>query len=147
MRLTLQLTFFGFAAAIAIACQAVNPAPSQSPGVWGSSVPTPAPEPVVSQPIVARTSDTITLLPLSPTGAAIGVGYYYETPHCGILSPIDVDGSFWDAVGTGSPSVIFDGLPGTFRLDSANEATFTTTSGEVLHLTRHFGAKEFHFCQ
>jgi len=147
MRRELRLTFFGFAAAIAIACQAVNPAPSRSPVPWGSSVPTPAPEAVASQSIVAGTSETITLLPISPTGAAVGVGYYYESPHCGILSPIDVDGSFWDAVGTGSPSVIFDGLPGTFRLDSANEATFTATDGEAVHLTRHVGAKEFGYCQ
>ena len=147
MRRGLWLTVLGIAAALAIACQAVNPAPSRSPVPWGDFVPTPAPGAIASQPIVARGSDTITLLPISPTGAAIGVDYYYETPHCGILSPIDVDGSFWDAVGTGSSSVTFDGLPGKFRLDSTNEATFTASDGAVVHLTRHAGAKEFHYCQ
>lgn len=146
MRRGLWLTVLGIGATFVMACQAVNPAPSGSAVSWGRSVPTPAPEAVASQTIVARTSDTITLLPISPTGAEIGVGYYYETPHCGILGPIDVDGSFWDAVGTGSPSVIFDGLAGTFRLASANEATFTASGGQVVHLTRHAGAKEFPFC-
>jgi hypothetical protein len=95
---------------------------------------------------VARGSDTITLLPISPTGAAVGVAYAYETPHCGINSPIDVDGSFWDAVGVPPDSVDFDGWPGSFRLDTPTEATFTASDGRVLHLVRHSGAKEFRLC-
>ena len=90
--------------------------------------------------------DSITLLPISPTGAVVGVTYGFDMGHCGISSEIDVDGSFWDAVGVPQDSVDFDGWPGTFRLTSRNDATFTTTGGAALRLVRHAGAKEFRFC-
>lgn len=117
-----------------------------APVVWGDSVPEAAPEAIAAQPVVARTSNSITLLPISPTGAVIGTDYAYALPHCGIRSPIDVDGSFWDAVDLPPDPVQFDGLPGTFRLTSPNNATFTAPDGSVLHLARHGGAKQFGFC-
>lgn len=61
-------------------------------------------------------------------------------------SPIDVDGSFWNAVGVPPDSVDFDGRPGTFRLISPAEATFTVSDGKILHLVRHSGAKAFRGC-
>ncbi len=132
----------------------VNPHPgaSASPGLypeqtpWGDRVPTPAPALVADQPVVTRGPDSITLLPISPSGATVGVAYGFDMPHCGILSPIDVDGSFWDPVDRASSSG-FDGLPGTFRLDSHTTATFMTTGGQVLKLGRHAGSKAFGFCQ
>lgn len=119
-------------------------APSQA--AWTDRVPTRAPAALVGQPVVTRGPDSITLLPISPTGARIGASYGYDMPHCGLGSPIDVDGSFWDAAGVPETSVAFDGQPGTFRLDSPNRATFTTTDGQVLKLVRHSGAKEFRIC-
>jgi hypothetical protein len=101
---------------------------------------------VAAQPVVARGSDSITLLPISPTGAVVGVAYAYDMPHCGIGSPIDVDGSFWDGVGVAPDSVDFDGRTGTFRLASPTEATFTASDGRILHLVRHTGAKKFRIC-
>ena len=129
---------------LAVACQSMTTTPSQI--VWGDEVPLPAPDVVAAQPVVTRGSDTITLMPISPTGAQIGVEYRYDMPHCGIGGAIDVDGSFWDAVGVGSPSVTFDGQAGTFRLDTATKGTFTATNGDVLQLMRHAGAKEFRYC-
>jgi hypothetical protein len=67
-------------------------------------------------------------------------------PHCGINSPIDVDGSFWDAAGIEPASVDYDGQPGSFRLESPTEATFTASTGQVLRLVRHDDAKEFPIC-
>lgn len=119
---------------------------ARSPVVWGDSVPTPGPEAVITLHVIHRGTDTITLLPISPTGAAIGVAYHYVMPHCGILSPIDVDGSFWDPVDAGSASTTFDDQAGLFRLDSANDATFTATDGSAVHLTRHSGSEEFPYC-
>ena len=55
-------------------------------------------------------------------------------PHCGVWSPIDVDGSFWDAVDAPEDPASFDGVPGSFRLTSSTEATFTVSHGGVLHL-------------
>lgn len=127
--------------ALVAGCSSLPP-PTPAATAWGDKVP----EAVAAQPVVARGSGTITLLPISPAGAAVGVAYAYDTPHCGIYSPIDVDGSFWDAVGVPPDSVDFGGLPGTFRLATPTEATFTASDGRVLHLVRHTGAKEFGFC-
>jgi hypothetical protein len=109
-------------------------------------VPKAAPEVIAAQSVVARGPNSVTLLPISPTGAVVGTDYGYDMPHCGINSPIDVDGSFWDAVGVPPDSVDFDGQPGTFRLVSPTEATFTASDGKILQLVRHSGAKEFRFC-
>jgi hypothetical protein len=131
-------------ALVAIACQTTHPTPPRV--VWGDRVPTPAPSAVAAQPVVSRGSNTVTLLPISPIGAQVGIDYGYDMPHCGIGSPIDVDGSFWDSIDTLPDPVAFDGQPGTFRLISGKDATFTATSGEVLRLVRHTGAKEFFYC-
>lgn len=144
IRLGIRATTVIVAASVVIACQSTNPRPSQV--VWGDRVPTALPPAVADQPVVARGSNTVTLLPISPTGAQIGVAYGYDMPHCGINSPIDVDGSFWDAVAVPADPVEFDGQPGSFRLVTATQATFTATNGKVVALTQHTGAKEFPFC-
>jgi hypothetical protein len=120
--------------------------PSRPTVVWGDRVPDPAPEAIANQPVVARGPNTVTLLPVSPGGAEVSVAYRYDMPHCGVNGPIDIDGSFWDAVGIAPDSVDFDGARGTFRLVSDAEAVFTTSDGRVLHLVRHAGAKEFRLC-
>jgi len=122
------------------------PAPTPSATTWLDRVPEPAPEVIAAQPVAARGPNSITLLPISPRGAVVGVEYTYDMPHCGINSPIDVDGSFWDAVGVPPTSVEFDGQPGTFRLVSTTEANFTASNGQVLRLVRRAGAKEFRLC-
>jgi hypothetical protein len=144
-RSTLFAGLMAVVAATAVGCQSINPAPSASPATAVNRVPA-APVPIAPEPVVTNGTDSVTFLPNSPTGAVIGVVYAYDMPHCGINSPIDVDGSFWDAVGVPATSVDFDGQPGTFSLDAANEATFTTATGNVLRLVRHQGAKEFRIC-
>jgi hypothetical protein len=109
-------------------------------------VPEAAPEDIANQPVIALGPNSIIMWPISPTGAIVGVAYGYDMPHCGIHSPIDVDGSFWDGVGIAPDSVDFDGQPGTFRLVSDNKAEFTGTNGQVLLLVRHQGPKEFPYC-
>jgi hypothetical protein len=120
--------------------------PTPAPVVWGIDVPTPGPEAIDSQPVVSRREGRVTVLPISPTGAVVGIAYRYEMPHCGISSPIDVDGSFWDPVNVPADPVQFDGSPGTFRLDTRTTATFTDTNGAILKLVRHVGPKEFGGC-
>ena len=114
--------------------------------VWTDRVPTPAPEAEAARLVIARTATSRTILPISPTGAQIGVAYAYDMPHCGLGSPIDVDGTFWDAAVMPQNPVAFDGMSGTFRLTSATTATFTSNEGGELHLVRHVGAKEFRHC-
>jgi hypothetical protein len=133
-----------FVAMAAVGCSAINPTPPRV--VWADRVPTPDPSSVAARPVVARSSNTVTLQPISPTGATVGVSYAYDMPHCGIGSPIDVDGSFWDPVAVPADPVAFDGLSGTVKLTAPNAATFTSSAGAVLQLTRHTGPKEFLFC-
>ena len=128
------------------ACATLS-SPTPAPVEWGASVPEAAPEAIAAQPVRARGPNSITLLPISPTGASVGVDYGYAMPHCGIRSPIDVDGSFWDSVDAPATSVDFDGRPGSFRLTSPTEATFTASDGTLLRLVRHLGPKEFGFCE
>ena len=132
---------------LVVACSSV-PAPTQDPArvAWGARVPEPAPEAVAAQVVVARGPNSITLMPISPTGAAIGIPYAYDMPHCGINSPIDVDGSFWDAAGIPPDAVEFDGTQGSFRLLTRDTALFSRNDGRVLQLVRHVGPKAFPYC-
>lgn len=130
---------------IAAACTPVA-YPTPAPVVWGVNVPEAAPEVIASQPVLGRRDDGLTLLPVSPTGAVVGTSYSYAMPLCGIRSPIDVDGSFWDAIDLQENPVTFDGTNGTFRLTSHTTAEFTSPYGPVLHLIRHSGSKDFGFC-
>lgn len=92
-----------------------------------------------------------------PASAPIreGVAYRFTLAHCGLHSPVDVDGSFWDAV---------DGLTSAGdRLDLDNdgeminatsgvivvigdELRFRTEGGSVVRFSRHDGEKEFPIC-
>lgn len=127
------------------ACSA-QPLPTPPIIVWDDHVPTPGPAAIAAQPVLDRGPNSWTLLPISPRGAAIGVDYRYEMPHCGIHSPIDVDGSFWDATRIDPNSVDFDGASGTIRLTTGDAATFVDAGGRKLHLVRHSGAKTFGGC-
>jgi hypothetical protein len=132
-----------------VACGCASPGPTlsqPSASSWGSSVPTAAPAAIISQPIVAQSDSTITLLPVSPRGATILVPYAYTTPHCGILGAIDVDGSFWDVVKVSPNGEDFGGLVGTFELETTSTATFRWVAG-ALELVRHPGAKQFQLCE
>ena len=119
---------------------------AESAVVWEQHVPSPPPEAIENQQVIARGINTITLLPISPRGAVVGVAYGYDMPHCGIASPIDVDGSYWDPLVRPPDPTEFDMQTGTFRLVSPNEAVFTTQDGRRLELIRHSGPKEFGLC-
>ena len=133
-------------AIMAAACTTSVPPPAPLAVAWGDRVPTAAPEAVAAQPVVTTGPENISLLPISPVGAVVGISYAYDMPHCGINGAIDVDGSFWDAVGIPPNSVDFDGRAGRIRLTSPNEADFTADNGRVLHLIRHAGPKAIPYC-
>jgi hypothetical protein len=142
---SMRATLLAVIVVLASGCSSL-PVPTQPSTAWGDRVPEAAQEVVAAQPVVAHGPSSITLLPISPTGAVIATDYTYDMPHCGINSPIDVDGSYWDAVGLPPDSTEFDGHPGTFRLTSTTAATFTASDGQILVLVRHAGAKEFRLC-
>jgi hypothetical protein len=94
---------------------------------------------------------------LQPVSAPIasGTAYRYTLGHCGLLSPIDVDGSFWDPVegvsASGAPielesdTEMINATGGTLAV-IADEMRFRTDGGSIVRFTRHGGAKEFPGC-
>ena len=117
------------------------------PNHWGDRVPTIAPEVEANRPVVTIGPDGLTLTPISARGALFGQPYAYDMSHCGIASPIDIDGSFWDPIDYVGDPVVFDGAPGTFTLLDHDHATFTTRVGaHTVNLSRHDGPKAFPFC-
>jgi hypothetical protein len=92
-----------------------------------------------------------------PVSAPIdhATAYLYELGHCGLLSPVDVDGSFWNPVG----GTTADGAKLDLRADSeminataglivviGDEARFRTVSGSVVRFERRSGESEFSGC-
>lgn len=84
-----------------------------------------------------------------------GVAYRFSLGHCGLLSPVDVDGSFWEA----TQGFDVDGRPIDLSGDAeminatsgvlavvGDEMRFRTESGAVVHFARLFGPKEFGAC-
>jgi len=102
---------------------------------------------------------------LGPTGGTIfdpssaplvdAVVYRFSLGHCGLHSPVDLDGSFWDPLDGVGPN----GQPLALETDSEminatagvivvieDEARFRTESGSVIRFARHDGEKEFPGC-
>lgn len=79
-------------------------------------------------------------IPAGPEPFALG--------HCGIFSGIDLDGSWWDPVG----SVPMDGgeainaTPGVITVVDPNRATFVAQTGFAVKLQRRTGSKFLPFC-
>ena len=72
----------------------------------------------------------------------------YTLGHCGILSGIDVDGSWWDPVGPVSfdTGEAINPTAGTFSMTDPDHATFVTPGGFSVRLVRHVGAKLLPMC-
>jgi hypothetical protein len=87
--------------------------------------------------------------PRVPSSAPmVGQSARYELGHCGIWSGIDVDGTFWDPVGSIDAAGIdlINAAAGTFTLQSRTNAVFRTNGGLVLQLVRHAGPKYLPGC-
>jgi hypothetical protein len=94
---------------------------------------------------------------ISPISGSIehGVAYEYTLQHCGLSSPVDVDGSFWDPTEAHSRIGARLDLDGDTELINAtsgtivvigDEARFRMDSGTVVRFSRHEGAKGFDIC-
>jgi hypothetical protein len=66
----------------------------------------------------------------------------FALAHCGIDSPIDFDGSFWDPAGWIDLDAVAasNASDGTLVLTSPDSAHFSTDSGFELDLVRHPGS-------
>jgi hypothetical protein len=83
------------------------------------------------------------------------VAYRFSLGHCGLLSPIDVDGSLWDALDGTTPAGADLDLDADSEMINAtggvvvvigDEMRFRTDSGSVVRFERHVGEKEYPGC-
>ena len=107
-------------------------------------------------PYVGRPGpDGYTLLRPASARISHGVAYAFSLGHCGLGSPVDVDGAFWDAVdGTdaaGRPldllndAKMINATAGSIVVDG-DELTFRTETDAVVRFTRHAGEMDFPGC-
>jgi hypothetical protein len=171
------------AAVVALACDATTPGPTTTAGTSTPPASTPpASTPPASTPSTSpaptATLDTSIFQPLpeilagiplgggpsaeiAPESAANvepdpAVGHAYELGHCGLLQPVDFDGSLWVPSGghngVGAPltqdqvgELINASQVRLFLLDEQHLLLVTPMNGFVL-LTRHEGAREYALC-
>jgi hypothetical protein len=94
---------------------------------------------------------------LAPASARVshGVAFAFSLGHCGLFSPVDVDGAFWDAQDStdarGRPldlatdGEMINATPGTIVIDG-DQLTLRTDGGAVVRFSRHVGEREFPGC-
>jgi hypothetical protein len=125
-----------------------TPAPSLAPE------PRPLPEGYTRIP---KGRDTFLREPQSKAGTLeVGVPHNFRLQHCGIGSPVDVDGSLWDPKygqdGTGGP--LTDEQLGdldnegrvTLLLTDEDTLQMTTRHAAIITLIRHDGARRYGPC-
>ena len=94
---------------------------------------------------------------LQPISAPIedGIAFRSGLGHCGLLSPVDVDGSYWDPIeGTTSSGAPLDLAEDGEMINATqgaivvigDEMRFRTAAGSVVRFERHAGEKEFPGC-
>lgn len=85
-----------------------------------------------------------------------GIAYRFSLGHCGLLSPVDVDGNFWDPIDGTTPTGAALDLESDGEMINAtsgvivvigDEMRFRTASGSVVSFARHDGDKEFPLCR
>jgi hypothetical protein len=109
--------------------------------------------------IIAADIPTVSVEPESVADLEVGQPLDYGLGHCGLWSPVDLDGSLWQAVGgakaDGSAIVegddeaigeLINATPGVFVLVDEDRAHFTTVTGSVLELVRAPGAVDVPLC-
>jgi len=148
-----------------------SPAPSLSPAVDGSALPSgalaaslvpAAPSAYLPLPDeVAVIPADIPMVSVPPESVAgelvVGAPLEHTLGHCGLWSPIDLDGSLWQPIGgtDGAGGAIdsdeeigelINATPGTFVLLAPDSAQFTSLTGVVIWFTRAPGELEYPLC-
>ncbi len=139
--------------ALVLAACAAEGTPS---GFEGVPISNPRDLPVIGDFVVVRPgANGGSLLDAVSGPIEAAVAYRFSLGHCGLLSPIDVDGSFWDPLdGTGPTGAELD-LDSDGEMINAtsgvivvigDEMRFRTDSGSVVRFERHPGEKEYPGC-
>jgi len=140
-------------ALVAVGCGADVPAPTASPTPTLALQPLPANLSGIPGP----TDVTALLVPHTPRGELeVGVSRNFTLGHCGLMSPVDVDGSLWDPVGghngAGGPlneqqsGELINETPAVVELTDPNTMVMRTAGGAVITLTRHDGPRNYYLC-
>jgi hypothetical protein len=123
-------------------------------------IPTPtafAPLPAELSGIPAAGAPTAELQPHSPRDELeIGEERDFTLGHCGLGSPIDIDGSLWDPSGgqNGAGGALNEAQSGelinatstVIKLESEDRMVMRTPLGAVIVLTRHDGPRDYFLC-
>jgi hypothetical protein len=152
---------------------APSPAPAASPVATPSAAPAASPAAagssaigdIVFSPLPATVAvipadiPTVSVEPESVDELEIGQPLDHTLGHCGLWSPIDLDGSLWQAIGgvkaDGSAIVegddeaigeLINATPGVFVLVAEDRAHFATVTGSILELVRAPGAVDVPLC-
>jgi hypothetical protein len=143
--------------AMALASCAADAVPSDSPSAFDNVRVEDARELPPSAPFVEGRPGAAGGTVFDPLSAELepAVPYRFSLGHCGLHSPVDLDGSFWDPI----DGVTADGQRLDLESDGeminatagvvvviGDEARFRTESGSVVRFARHEGEKEFPGC-
>jgi hypothetical protein len=93
-------------------------------------------------------SFTVAVAPTSTSGQLHAEPMPYSLGHCGLMSGVDLDGSWWDAIGfvnVDHPDAI-NTANGTFTPQDPNHATFVSDGGFEVSLVRRVGQKHLPMC-
>jgi hypothetical protein len=132
-------------------------AASASPGASLSSAGQPLFPLPQSLVVVPPDIPTVSVEAASEPGLVVGTAVPFTLEHCGLLSPVDADGSLWMPVAghdaSGGPvdsdediGEFINATPGELTLVSADRAELVTVSGQVLAFERAPGALDYGMC-
>jgi hypothetical protein len=100
---------------------------------------------------------SIELRPQSPGGELeLGVERNFVLGHCGLASPVDLDGSLWDPIGgdngvggelnEGQRGELINATPTVVMLIEEDRLEMLTPLGAVITLARHDGPRGYFGC-
>lgn len=133
---------------------AASPTTGASPSSDPESMYFPLPDLVVKTPPDIPTSS---LEPTSEAGLVVGTSVPFTLGHCGLLSPVDVDGSLWQPVAgldadagpiesDDEVGELINATAGGLILTDPDTAEFRTPIGSLIILARAPGALDYPLC-
>lgn len=149
----------GSAAPSAAAAPIASPAASPPAASLAPASPT-ALYPALPAQVAVIPADipTVSITPESAAGMlVVGTPIEHSLQHCGLWSPVDVDGSLWQPIGgreasgaaiTSDEAIgdLINATPGRFVLITPDSAEFHTLTGTVVAFARAPGALDYPLC-
>ncbi len=118
------------------------------------TAPPPLPIPANLSGIPGATDVTALVEPHSPAGELRegDTRATFQLGHCGLSSPIDIDGSLWDPISsygllTGEhKGELINSTPTSVFLDDPDTLVMRTPAGALIVLQRHHGPRRYFLC-